>query len=185
MMKVGKDILSDAEKVKERANEIFAEIDTDGNLQIDATELKAGMAKLGIALTGKEVKAMMEEADQDGCVPPSCLSVRVPTCTSLPHRWTHSALPDCCPAATINSTRTSSATWCRLRLKTSCVSKKARLASSCEQPTSWLSVSQSRLSVSPRLAGLGGPGARFDLSVQRHGRRCCVRVCVCMRTRHW
>ena len=97
MMKVGKDILSDAEKVKERANEIFAEIDTDGNLQIDATELKAGMAKLGIALTGKEVKAMMEEADQDGCVPPSCLSVRVPTCTSLPHRWTHSALPRLLP----------------------------------------------------------------------------------------
>ena len=42
------------------------EIDSGGNNQIDPAELKAAMASMGVTLKEKEVKAMMEEAHEDG-----------------------------------------------------------------------------------------------------------------------
>jgi len=66
MERIGEDKLKDASAVDGRARAIFKEIDSDGNNQIDPAELKAAMASMGVTLKEKEVKAMMEEADEDG-----------------------------------------------------------------------------------------------------------------------
>ena len=81
MEKVGQDNLNDDEKVKSRAREVFEEMDTDGNKGIDESELKEAMAKMGVELTNKEVKKMMQEADEDGCAHAIALA-RLHTCSS-------------------------------------------------------------------------------------------------------
>ena len=52
--------------VKQRAVVVFKEIDSDGNGKIDQPELKSAMAKIGVELSDKEVKTMVQEADEDG-----------------------------------------------------------------------------------------------------------------------
>ena len=44
----------------------FKVFDRDGNGYIDPTELKVAMTKLGEALTEKELKEMMKDADING-----------------------------------------------------------------------------------------------------------------------
>jgi Ca2+-binding EF-hand superfamily protein len=70
------DGVHDPKVLDERSTAYFSEIDTDGNGQIDATEMKAAMEKAGISLTAKELKAMMDEADEDGCVAARMLGPR-------------------------------------------------------------------------------------------------------------
>ena len=71
MNKIGLDNLKDPAKVESRAKEVFAEIDTDGNQKIDKPELTKAMINMGVTLKEKEVKDMMNEADEDGCAPSS------------------------------------------------------------------------------------------------------------------
>ena len=43
-------------------------MDADSNGSIDQAELKAAFMAVGVNLTAKEVKNMLNEADEDGCV---------------------------------------------------------------------------------------------------------------------
>ena len=97
--KVGKENLNDDNKVKSRAKEVFEEIDTDGNKVIDEHELKEAMAKMGVELTTKEVKKMMQEADEDECAHATALahphtrSSQAPTRPKAPRSGTHWCMP--------------------------------------------------------------------------------------------
>ncbi|XP_071723908.1 probable calcium-binding protein CML18 [Rutidosis leptorrhynchoides] len=51
---------------KDQMKQIFKMFDKDGNGYITASELESSMAKLGHALTGEELTAMIKEADADG-----------------------------------------------------------------------------------------------------------------------
>lgn len=66
MAKLGPEAVKSAELTKSRGAEIFKEMDADGNGSIDASELKAAFAAIGVELTQKELKSMMNEADRDG-----------------------------------------------------------------------------------------------------------------------
>lgn len=57
-----------AEGIKARSAEIFKEMDADSNGSIDQGELKSAFMAVGVDLTAKEVKNMLNEADEDGCV---------------------------------------------------------------------------------------------------------------------
>merc|ERR1712167_373795 len=64
--KIGVDLIKNDSAVKNRAREVFKEIDTDGNGQIDDAEQNSAMEKMGVTLTKKELDDMMTEADEDG-----------------------------------------------------------------------------------------------------------------------
>ena len=66
MDKLGTAINSEAE-LNKKASEIFDSMDADKNGSIDEAELKQAFHEAGVELKTKEVKAMMDEADQDGC----------------------------------------------------------------------------------------------------------------------
>ena len=69
--KIGTEVTEAADwqdKLKGRSQEIFKEIDTDGNSKIDEQELKSALENMGLVLKKKEVKDMMMHADEDGCV---------------------------------------------------------------------------------------------------------------------
>lgn len=65
--KLGVDTPGDTTKIKARAKEVFLEIDTDNNGQIDQAELTVAMSSMGVKLKSSEVVNMMKEADADGC----------------------------------------------------------------------------------------------------------------------
>ena len=65
MAKLG-DSINDAQELDRKSKQIFDEMDTDGDKNIDPAELKAAMGKAGINLTKKEVQEMIAEADADG-----------------------------------------------------------------------------------------------------------------------
>ena len=64
--KLGPENIKTAEGTKNRAAEVFKEMDKDSNGSIDPDELKEAFAAVGVELTKKEVAAMMREADADG-----------------------------------------------------------------------------------------------------------------------
>jgi len=64
--KLGVDTPGDTTKIKARAKEVFLEIDTDNNGQIDQAELTVAMSSMGVKLKSSEVVNMMKEADADG-----------------------------------------------------------------------------------------------------------------------
>lgn len=85
------DAVKDPTALDARSEELFKEIDTDGNGQIDEQELKTAMSNAGVELSKKELHAMMAEADEDGCAPLwpfFCASVRL-RCTSAAHARDH------------------------------------------------------------------------------------------------
>ena len=55
-----------AQEFDRKSKQIFDEMDTDGDKNIDPAELKEAMGKAGINLTKKEVQEMIAEADADG-----------------------------------------------------------------------------------------------------------------------
>ena len=63
--KIGKDVLPDTEKLKNKIKAIFEEFDKDQSRGIDEAELKAGMLSMGIKLTDAETKQMLGDADED------------------------------------------------------------------------------------------------------------------------
>jgi hypothetical protein len=137
MIKIGKDKLGDPAQVKARAMEIFVEIDMDGNKMIDEAELKAAMANMGIRLMDKEVRRMMDEADEDGYAPLRISSrtgrAYAPEGTHPPPATRHppptTRRRSCLmPAATGSSTSRSSATCVPSRLGTIKTSRDRRRA---------------------------------------------------------
>ena len=66
MEKLGTEATQSEDATKKRGEEIFREMDTDGNGSIDMSELKSAFSKVGVTLSTKEVKMMMTEADEDG-----------------------------------------------------------------------------------------------------------------------
>ena len=65
MAKLGESI-NDMTDLDRKSKQIFDEMDSDGDKNIDPTELKEAMSKAGINLTKKEVQEMISEADADG-----------------------------------------------------------------------------------------------------------------------
>ena len=131
--KMGTAIDNEAELDK-KAAEIFNGMDADKNGSIDSDELKKAFHDVGVELKNKEVKAMMEEADQDGCarllhapraaspsrpaarrgsVAAHCLSSR-PSFFSSTHSFTSILAPNL-SAATASSISRSSSSWCGWR----------------------------------------------------------------------
>ena len=74
------DAIKDPAALDKRSEELFKEIDTDGNGQIDEQELKTAMSNAGVQLSKKELHAMMAEADEDGCAPRPLASRTKPLC---------------------------------------------------------------------------------------------------------
>jgi len=64
--RLGVETPGDSTKIKARAKEVFQEIDTDNNGQIDQAELTVAMSSMGVKLKNSEVVNMMKEADADG-----------------------------------------------------------------------------------------------------------------------
>jgi len=64
--KLGEANLTNETLIKQRALEVFADIDMDKNKSIDSAELKEAMKQMGVELKNKEIEDMMIEADADG-----------------------------------------------------------------------------------------------------------------------
>ena len=72
---IGEECMSSKAKLSEKAETIFKSIDTDNSGGLDVPELKACFEKAGVELTQSEAKAMVTEADENGCVPALCSTV--------------------------------------------------------------------------------------------------------------
>jgi hypothetical protein len=74
--KLGEANLTNETLIKQRALEVFADIDMDKNKSIDSAELKEAMKQMGVELKNKEIEDMMIEADADGCARTDCTRQR-------------------------------------------------------------------------------------------------------------
>ena len=61
-------ILATTGSRRDRRVQVFGDFDKDGNGSLDRSELKLAFAALGVMLKESEIKAVMEEADEDGSV---------------------------------------------------------------------------------------------------------------------
>ena len=66
---IGEDCMISKAALSEKAEAIFRSIDTDNSGGLDAPELKECFGRAGVELTNAEAKAMVVEADENGCAP--------------------------------------------------------------------------------------------------------------------
>ena len=105
LAKLGPQALKSVEATKARGAEIFKEMDTDGSGFIDSNELKTAFGVVGVELTSKELKDMMNETDRDGDCKIS--SAEFENCklrpTTMPHHWRRAKtpLPPCLSSASL------------------------------------------------------------------------------------
>ena len=72
---IGEECMRSKAALSEKAETIFKSIDTDNSGGLDVPELKACFEKAGVELTQSEAKAMVTEADENGCVQALCSTV--------------------------------------------------------------------------------------------------------------
>ena len=107
---IGEECMSSKAKLSEKAETIFKSIDTDNSGGLDVPELKACFEKAGVELTQSEAKAMVTEADENGCVQALCSTVasahtRAPSHASL--------FDDCCAGTGRSTCGSSRSCWTR------------------------------------------------------------------------
>lgn len=69
---IGEECMRSKAALSEKAETIFKSIDTDNSGGLDVPELKACFGKAGVELTQAEARAMVSEADENGCVLALC-----------------------------------------------------------------------------------------------------------------